>query len=164
MSNTLIARERLHDLLRPNQFIDWDNAPMEVINDLVLLATENMNDHQSQDDDWCNDWCIGATIIKLEDDGEMLLEKNKARRRVKVVGTVEMHDEMMIYKTNAKMAWAVNKQKDEDINKLMLEIARLKRGDFTEEEFQELCHNFSEDDECRFKAGCEAYQAKLFRK
>jgi hypothetical protein len=42
------------------------------------------------------------------------------------------------------------------------EIDRLKRGDFTEEEFQALCHNFSEDDEARFKAGCEAYQRKLF--
>lgn len=42
------------------------------------------------------------------------------------------------------------------------EIARLKRGDFTEEEFQNLCHNFSEQDAKRFKAGCEEYQRKLF--
>jgi hypothetical protein len=33
------------------------------------------------------------------------------------------------------------------------EVERLKKGDFTEEEFQNLCHNFSEDDECRFKKG-----------
>ena len=45
---------------------------------------------------------------------------------------------------------------------LFAEIDRLKRGDFTEEEFQNLCHNFSEDDACRFRQECEAYQTKLF--
>ncbi len=45
---------------------------------------------------------------------------------------------------------------------LLLEIARLKRGDFTEEEFQNLCHHFDENDETRFKEGCAAYQKKLF--
>lgn len=47
---------------------------------------------------------------------------------------------------------------------LAQEIDRLRRGDFTEEEFQTLCHNFSEDDEKRFRAGCESYCAKLFGK
>lgn len=46
---------------------------------------------------------------------------------------------------------------------LILEIERLKRGDFTEEEFQTLCHNLPEDDECRFKQGCIDYQKKLFK-
>ena len=50
------------------------------------------------------------------------------------------------------------------IRELEREVARLKSGDFTEEEFQNLCHNLDESDECRFKAGCEAYQAKLFGK
>lgn len=31
-----------------------------------------------------------------------------------------------------------------EIDRLLEEIARLKRGDFTEEEFQNLCHNLSE--------------------
>ncbi len=44
------------------------------------------------------------------------------------------------------------------------EIERLKCGDFTEEEFQNLCHNFTEEDVCRFKKGCEQYQKKLFSK
>lgn len=50
------------------------------------------------------------------------------------------------------------------IEKLEAEITRLKRGDFTEEEFQNLCHNLSEkvEDECKFKEGCIAYQKKLF--
>lgn len=45
------------------------------------------------------------------------------------------------------------------------EIERLKRGDFTAAEFQRLCHNLPEH--CTrqvFKAGCEAYQEKLFGK
>ena len=33
---------------------------------------------------------------------------------------------------------------------------------FTEEEFQNLCHNLSEDDEARFCDGCDSYQRKLF--
>lgn len=49
-----------------------------------------------------------------------------------------------------------------DTLRLLAEIDRLKRGDFTEEEFQNLCHNFSADDVCRFRRGCLAYQAKLF--
>ena len=45
---------------------------------------------------------------------------------------------------------------------LLTEVDRLKRGEFTEEEFQSLCHNFSEDDACRFRQGCVEYQRKLF--
>ncbi|HUT60193.1 MAG TPA: hypothetical protein VNA25_20290 [Phycisphaerae bacterium] len=33
---------------------------------------------------------------------------------------------------------------------------------FTEEEFQNLCHNFGEDDAERFCDGCDSYQRKLF--
>lgn len=44
------------------------------------------------------------------------------------------------------------------------EIIRLKSGNFTEEEFQNLCHTFTEEDACRFKRGCTAYQEKLFGK
>lgn len=49
-----------------------------------------------------------------------------------------------------------------ELEKANEEIARLKAGNFTEEEFQNLCHNFSADDACRFKKGCEEYQKKLF--
>lgn len=43
------------------------------------------------------------------------------------------------------------------------EIDRLKRGDFTPDEFQNLCHNLP--DTCTrevFESGCKDYQAKLF--
>ena len=53
---------------------------------------------------------------------------------------------------------------EEKYRKAANEITRLKEGKFTEEEFQNLCHNFSPDDECRFKKGCEEYQRKLFGK
>ena len=42
------------------------------------------------------------------------------------------------------------------------EVERLKSGNFTEEEFQNLCHNMTTDDLCRFRKGCEEYQRKLF--
>ena len=42
------------------------------------------------------------------------------------------------------------------------EIKRLKEGDFTEEEFQNLCWKFGESDYCRFRNGCFAYQKKMF--
>ena len=42
------------------------------------------------------------------------------------------------------------------------EADRLRRGDFTPEEFQNLCHNFSEDDKQKFFQGCREYQKKLF--
>jgi hypothetical protein len=42
------------------------------------------------------------------------------------------------------------------------EIERLLRGDFTEEEFQNLCHKHTGEDAARFRQGCEEYQRKLF--
>ena len=41
-------------------------------------------------------------------------------------------------------------------------VARLKMGEFTEEEFQALCHNLREDCPKRFADGCVAYNRKLF--
>lgn len=48
------------------------------------------------------------------------------------------------------------------IELLIKEVERLRKGDFTEEEFQNLCHNFSTEDACRFKQGCIEYQKQLF--
>lgn len=57
--------------------------------------------------------------------------------------------------------------KDEDVSWLLESLAneaeRLRRGEFTSEEFQNLCHNT--DVQAGFNAfadGCEAYQQKLF--
>lgn len=49
------------------------------------------------------------------------------------------------------------------IRDLILEVERLKRGAFTEQEFQELCHNLP--GHCTreaFEKGCRDYQNKLF--
>lgn len=48
---------------------------------------------------------------------------------------------------------------------LVNEIMRLKRGEFTPEEFQEMCHNRHETPGCTsadFAAGCVQYQRQLF--
>lgn len=48
---------------------------------------------------------------------------------------------------------------------LTAEIRRLKRGDFTAEEFQALCHHLDENPACtplEFMRGCFEYQQKLF--
>lgn len=42
------------------------------------------------------------------------------------------------------------------------EVERLKLGDFTEEEFHNVCHNQSEDDEQRFIQGRSDYRKRLF--
>lgn len=41
---------------------------------------------------------------------------------------------------------------------------RLLRGEFTEKEFQNLCHNIPKEDVCKFRAGCESYQKYLLGK
>ncbi len=48
------------------------------------------------------------------------------------------------------------------VPELIEEIKRLKRGEFTEKEFQALCHNFTGCDRKRFEKGCKEYQDKLF--
>lgn len=53
------------------------------------------------------------------------------------------------------------------IKELDKELVRLKRGDFTPEEFQNLCHNRHEKEGCTAKDffdGCAAYQKSLFGK
>lgn len=50
-----------------------------------------------------------------------------------------------------------------EIDALSAEVKRLKAGDFTEEEFQNFCHNRSvQEGACRFREGCERYTEKLF--
>jgi hypothetical protein len=57
----------------------------------------------------------------------------------------------------------------EDCHQLEQEIARLKRGEFTPEEFQNLCHesvsnpaNYNNIGMDKFCDGCDEYQRKLF--
>ncbi len=48
------------------------------------------------------------------------------------------------------------------LKEVIAEIRRLKEGNFSEEEFQNLCHGFDESDADRFALGCREYQRKLF--
>jgi hypothetical protein len=52
----------------------------------------------------------------------------------------------------------------QDVPDLLAEVKRLRRGDFTPEEFQALCHHWEERAVSReeFEAGCREYQAKRF--
>lgn len=53
----------------------------------------------------------------------------------------------------------------DELAALRAENERLRRGDFTPEEFQELCHNRDKNPRCTpaaFFDGCEDYQRKLF--
>lgn len=52
----------------------------------------------------------------------------------------------------------------QQIVQLREENARLKRGEFSSEELQNLCHNLTEDDYKAFCDGCDGYQRKLFGK
>jgi hypothetical protein len=53
-------------------------------------------------------------------------------------------------------------EREREVTVLKAEIERLKAGRFTEEEFQNLCHNFTCEDRKRFEEGCKTYQEKLF--
>lgn len=51
----------------------------------------------------------------------------------------------------------------EELNaNLTAELHRLRRGQFTPEELQELCHNLTPRQLCEFQKGCENYQSALF--
>lgn len=47
---------------------------------------------------------------------------------------------------------------------LIFKIDRILRGDFTNAELQNFCHNMSESDFDNFCLGCEQYQKRLFGK
>lgn len=51
---------------------------------------------------------------------------------------------------------------EEEISLLQGEITRLKEGDFTPEEFQNLCHNNYPCSLKEFRQGCRDYQCWLF--
>lgn len=63
----------------------------------------------------------------------------------------------------APNAYAIRGEVRKLLRRLVEEVKRLRRGEFTPEEFQNLCHNT--DIQAGFDAfadGCEAYQRKMF--
>jgi hypothetical protein len=51
---------------------------------------------------------------------------------------------------------------EQAVRNVAAEVARLKSGQLTPEELQNLCHNLPESDREAFRAGCVEYQKKLF--
>lgn len=49
-----------------------------------------------------------------------------------------------------------------DTDRLEQQVERLLAGNFTPEEFQDLCHTIPADDVCKFTDGCAGYWKKLF--
>ncbi len=64
-----------------------------------------------------------------------------------------------------KIANKITEDVQGDNVRLLETVARLKRGDFTPDEFQNLCHHRDEKPGCTqadFDRGCREYQANLF--
>lgn len=72
----------------------------------------------------------------------------------------------LLCRLRAHIAIMAPHQKERAAGRLLIEaadeITRLLKGEFSESEFQGLCHNLSADDAERFREGCKAYQTKLF--
>lgn len=82
--------------------------------------------------------------------GKHILEVAHLRKEI-----ADLHDRLL----GMEMLYArVSVQRDD----LLTESDRLRSGRFTEDEFQNLCHNFNQDDCNEFCEGCLQYQIKLF--
>lgn len=82
--------------------------------------------------------------------------------RVTELEAIEAHYESLV-RQNADLLTTSAKWARE-VGALRLENQRLRKGDFTSEELQELCHNLSESDYKAFCDGCDEYQRRLFGK
>ena len=79
--------------------------------------------------------------------------------------TQKSADLLLSFLESYGLAWVARNRPGllrETLTFLHKEVYRLKSGEFTEEEFQNLCHGFSEADKCKFFQGCHEYQRKLF--
>ena len=93
-----------------------------------------------------------GSVQKLTKERDMLKADLDAAIDVMVVNDISLPDQ---FKTLGNIA------------RYLAEINRLKRGDFTPEEFQNLCHHRDEKEGCTqacFFDGCAEYQTKLFGK
>src|SRR5688572_27790919 len=97
--------------------------------------------------------------VQLEDCSTGMYPAIVSSRRKRPDAYEYIRNEAVIETVKARNAFAA------EVLELEKEINRLKAGNFTEEEFQNLCHNKQIQDgyEC-FKQGCNEYQKKLFGK
>lgn len=129
--------------------MNQDQATTLIIGTFVLLIGSSL---------WLNIWCYSISIYSVLEGKEMNpIAERLAELRHKVTYDAFDNETDVQDRIVGEMADGHN-----EINRLELEVARLKEGKFTEEEFQNICHNFSADDLCRFRKGCEDTQRKLF--
>lgn len=103
----------------------------------------------------------GETVI-VPDNGTSIANKRAICRGYDIDTGEPEHEELVDIRPHDAAFIASART---DIPALIAEIRRLKRGEFTADEFQSLCHHRDERPGCtaaEFKAGCEAYQARLF--
>jgi len=98
-----------------------------------------------------------AAALRTENQS-LILQKSKVEAELVALNDAKEFAYAICNLSN-RMALRLGAERDE----ARKEVTRLKAGDFTEEEFQNLCHNkeksVSPEDFCR---GCEEYQRKLF--
>lgn len=89
------------------------------------------------------------------------LQTNAVERMKRMVQSAKQSEDKELaqkLKDSQEMVEAIKR------GQLMLKntIDRLRRGEFTPDELQDLCHNLDGSQERAFKLGCEGYQQKLF--
>lgn len=134
--------------------ISWDK--IKDINDIKLLL-------QSFDLQVLNKAPGFKDLVRLckmidEDGNEVNPETNKRKNMEmnKILEEIDLYIEHFNIKNNPNESiyYILNIAKEE--------IKRLLRGDFSPDEFQNLCHNMTCEDRTNFEKGCLEYQNKLF--
>lgn len=125
-----------------------------------------------------DDQSTAKHVLVSQQDMKVLLfwESEVGRLKQELIGAYEKitqlqseNESIRVLNTMNGEAWQEDTKKlresmadsDELLEVKNKEIARLRRGDFTEEEFQNLCHKFQDAERERFCNGCEAYQFRL---
>ena len=113
------------------------------------------------------EYCNGSGTVQLMDslvmcrncNGTGVIKANPSVFVSNLLGQATMRSETRVVQFVEELKQAKELQKE--VEALKAEVDRLKRGDFTPEEFQNLCHNKDEKNECAFKNGCIEYWTKL---
>lgn len=94
---------------------------------------------------------VAATPILTSEPSDLVLEARALLAKASRIHALNDSDPA----ADEDVSWIVSAMADE--------IERLRRGDFTSDEFQNLCHNTKIQDGFEaFADGCEAYQQKMF--
>jgi len=99
----------------------------------------------------------------LYNDGSICADVNGGRHSIAKVTFPKFADSMADGRHIAKFDPTTCAELVRRLMSAEAEVTRLRRGEFTPQEFQDLCHNKSVQDGFEaFADGCETYQEKLF--